>query len=410
MRLAHAFLVAADLPIPGDAFLYRLLAAELVDGSGYSRNGAPTAEHPPLFSLFLAGWNQLGFGGVRAERIQCALLGTLTVALIGLLGRRAAGPRVGLLAAGIAALYPPLVLVDGALISESLYLPLVVGALLLAFRLIDRPGPGSAAALGAVIGLCTLTRSDGILLLPLLALPLAWRVRAARWRSLAACAGAALVVLSPWLVRNWIQFDRFPVLSSNVGYTALAANCPATYYSPGYVGFVRHQCAFRSACIDVQGELAASDCMRDEARAYARRHLARVPLVMLARAGRPWEVNATGATHYYGQNWARDRRLARAERIVSLVALAFALAGAVALRRRRVPLLPLLAPLAVATLVAALTFGFPRYRIVADPSVVVLSATGLACLWSRLRRLEAQPRLRLPWSAQATLGAGGSSQ
>jgi len=39
VRLAHAFLVAADLPIPGDAFLYRLLAAELVDGSGYSRNG-----------------------------------------------------------------------------------------------------------------------------------------------------------------------------------------------------------------------------------------------------------------------------------------------------------------------------------------------------------------------------------
>ena len=32
VRLAHGFLVAADTPIPGDAFLYRLLGYELANG------------------------------------------------------------------------------------------------------------------------------------------------------------------------------------------------------------------------------------------------------------------------------------------------------------------------------------------------------------------------------------------
>ncbi len=192
MRLAHAFLVAADMPLPGDAFLYRLLGYELANGFGYSEANTfesghlrPTAEHPPLFPLYVALWTKLGLGGVAAERVACALLGTLTVGLIGLLGRRVAGVRVGLIAAAVAAIYPPLLLADGALISESLYAPLVVGALLLAFRLVDRPTAGTAAALGAVIGLCALTRSDGILLLPVLALPMAWRVRkraGERWR------------------------------------------------------------------------------------------------------------------------------------------------------------------------------------------------------------------------------------
>jgi 4-amino-4-deoxy-L-arabinose transferase-like glycosyltransferase len=395
VRLAHAFLVAADMPIPGDAFLYRLLGYELANGFGYSEAGTfesghlrPTAEHPPLFPLFLAFLTKLGLGGVGAERVACALLGTLTVGLVGLLGRRVAGDRVGLIAAGVAAIYPPLLLADGALISESLYAPLVVAALLLAFRLVDRPTPASAAALGAVIGLCALTRSDGILLLPLLALPMAWRVSNARWRALAACAAAALIVLAPWLGRNWVQFDRFPLLSTNTGFTALAANCPATYYSSKYIGFARHQCVFRSDCVGIPGELAASDCMRDEARAYARRHLGRVPLVVLARVGRVWELYGADTTYDYGVNWARARWLAEVGRIVSLVALALALAGALALWRRAVPLLPLLAPLLVATLVAVLTFGFSRYRLVAEPSLVVLAAVGADWLWRSRRRLE----------------------
>jgi 4-amino-4-deoxy-L-arabinose transferase-like glycosyltransferase len=395
VRLAHAFLVAADMPIPGDAFLYRLLGYELANGFGYSEAGTfesghlrPTAEHPPLFPLYLALWTKLGLGGVAAERVACALLGTLTVGLIGLLGRRVAGVRVGLIAAAVAAIYPPLLLADGALISESLYAPLVVGALLLAFRLVDRPTAGSAAALGAVVGLCALTRSDGILLLPVLALPMAWRIRHARWRAMAACAAAALIVLAPWLGRNWVQFDRFPLLSTNTGFTALAANCPATYYSSKYIGFARHQCVFRSDCVDIPGELAASDCMRDEARAYARRHLGRVPLVVLARVGRVWELYGADTTYDYGVNWARARWLAQVARFASLVALALALVGAVALWRRAVPLLPLLAPLLVATLVAALTFGFSRYRLVAEPSLVVLAAVGADRLWRSRGRLE----------------------
>jgi len=394
VRLAHAFLVAADMPVPGDAFLYRLLGYELANGFGYSEPGTfesghlhPTAEHPPLFPLFLASWTKIGLGGVGAVRVACALLGTITVGLIGLLGRRVAGVRVGLIAGAIAAGYPPLLLADGAMISESLYAPLVVAALLLAFRLLDRPTAWAAAALGGVIGLCALTRSDGILLLAVLALPLAWRVGHPRWRAIAACAVAAAIVLAPWLGRNWVQFDRFPLLSTNTGFTALAANCPATYYSSKYIGFARHQCVFRSDCVDIPEELAASDCMRDEARAYTRRHLGRVPLVVLARVGRVWELFGADMTYDYGVNWARARWLAQVARIVSLVALALALVGALALWRR-VPLLPLLAPLLVATLVAALTFGFSRYRLVAEPSLVVLAAAGADRLWRFRRRLE----------------------
>ena len=51
-----------------------------------------------------------------SPRSSCsALVGTVTVVLVGLLARRVAGERAGLIAAAVAAVYPLLWLADGSL-------------------------------------------------------------------------------------------------------------------------------------------------------------------------------------------------------------------------------------------------------------------------------------------------------
>ena len=87
--------------------------------------------------------------------------------------------------------------------AESLYVPLIALSMLVAYRLLDRPGAVPAIGLGAVIGLATLTRSDALLLVPLLVLPLAYRLGRARLPLLAVCLLATALVLSPWLA-NWL--------------------------------------------------------------------------------------------------------------------------------------------------------------------------------------------------------------
>jgi 4-amino-4-deoxy-L-arabinose transferase-like glycosyltransferase len=298
------------------------------------------------------------------------------VALIGLLGRRLAGPRAGLIAAGVAAVYPQLFMVDGTLIAESLYAPLVVLALLLAYRLLDRPTWGRAAALGAVIGLATLTRSDAIVLLVLLVVPLVWHAGRDRLRLMAAATVAVALVLSPWLVRNWVEFDRFPLLSTNGALTQLATNCDETYYGDN-IGFVAHGCALRSRCLKIEAEVPQSDCLLREARHYVRSHLGRTPVVALARAGRLWNVYAPGTDLNYGELWARERTTATAGMVMYALLIPFAAFGVLLLRRRRVPVYPLLVMFAVATIVALIAFGFSRYRLAAEPVLVVLAAVAV---------------------------------
>jgi hypothetical protein len=46
---------------------------------------------------------------------------------------------------------------------------------------------------------------------------------------------------------------------------------------------------------------------------------------------------------------------------------------------------PLLATVITVTMVAALTYGQQRFRIAAEPSILVLAAAALVALWDRFR-------------------------
>ena len=65
------------------------------------------------------------------------------------------------------------------------------------------------------------------------------------------------------------------------------------------------------------------------------------------------------------------------------VLAAAAVPGAVLLRRRRVPLSPLLAPIITVTVTAAVFYGTTRFRATAEPSIVLLVTVTAAALWAR---------------------------
>ena len=94
-----------------------------------------------------------------------------------------------MLAAFLAAIYPNLWINDGLILSESLYAALMGIVILAAYQFWKVPSLRTSALLGLSVGVATLTRSEGLLLLPGLVLPLAvmlrdrtWAQRAGGWR------------------------------------------------------------------------------------------------------------------------------------------------------------------------------------------------------------------------------------
>ena len=76
------------------------------------------------------------------------------------------------------------------------------------------------------------------------------------------------------------------------------------------------------------------------------------------------------------------------------------------MRRRRVPVWPLLAFVVNVAVAVAVTFGQPRYRAPADVAVTVLAAVALSVLLRRRRVVAEPPARELPPVTAARRDAG----
>ena len=366
-------LVIAPAPVGvgGDASFYHSAANLIAQGHFYYRrifgHAYPTALHPPLFSLVLSPVALLGGVTVLPQRIAGCVLGAGSVVLIAALALHVRGPRAARAAGAIAVFYPPLVTADGSLQSEPLYVLLLLVALLLAITIRRSPALRGAVALGAVIGLAALTRTEALLLLVLLAVPALWGpIRGRRWRLVAVC-GACAIVLAPWVLRNAVVFHR-AMLAGNYDTVIAGANCRDTYYGHD-LGWWSLSCLARSRS---RHQLLIGDASTEPGLRYAREHPARAVLVAGVRVLRTF-----GAFQPLRIGNLEPRR-----KWVDLAGLAFyyavLLLAVIGLRRVRHVRWLLLAPVLSALISSATGWGNARFRIGADAVLVVLAGCALA--------------------------------
>jgi 4-amino-4-deoxy-L-arabinose transferase-like glycosyltransferase len=393
VRLAYV-LVARRNHVPGgDAFFYHVGANLLVDGNGFIAPlpyalGAriQAADHPPLYMLYLAIPSTVGLRTALEHVLWSTVLGTGTVVVTGLLGRRVGGVRVGLVAACLAAVYPNIWLHDGALLSETMAIFVATVALLLAYRAWDHPGIARTVSLGAACGVAMLARSELVLLLPALFAPVILLAPGISVRQRLTRLGVgtlvAIAIIAPWVGYNLSRFSHPVLLSSQFEATLAGANCRDTYRGPS-LGSITSTCV--KGLDPTTDESEASEVLRDRAQAFVRDNLGRVPVVVAARVGRVVGLYPPGRlidveVFFEG----RERWLAALELISFYPVAVGALAGAFVLRRRRtVPVFPLLALPAIVIVTVAVTYGSNRFRAPAETSLVVLAAIAIDALWQR---------------------------
>src|SRR5215211_557492 len=434
LLLRVAYVVAArEDPVIGDGRHYHYVAGFLADGKGFISPGwylrfgtaRPDALHSPAWPLLLSLPTRLGLRTYLEQQFFACMIGATTIVTVGLIGRRLAGVRAGLIAAALAALYPNFWRFERELRSETLVLLGSAVAILLAFRFRERPSLGRAAALGSVCGVLALIRGEQVLLFGLLLIPLvlltrgpAWPRRVG-WLAVASMVGVAVIV--PWAAYNTARFAEPVFLSTELGVTLHIANTPTTYRGErlGYADYdFAHLRRWKLSVFGARESRPVDDStldleLRRESLNFVRNHLSRVPVVVLAREGRTWglfrpfqqmeiEVLDTMGVGPSG------KRVYRFSFFAFWLLAPAAAAGALILRRRNVTLIPLMAPILTVITAAALTYGFTRLRASAEVSIVLLSAVTIAAALRRLRTALA-PSRRDASSGPSFEGLGPSS-
>ncbi len=380
-----------------DSLYYSAQAQQLAHGVWFREVfvDQPGAEHGPLTSSLMAvvSWGSDPFNRQRMVTVVC---GVATVAIIGLVGRRVGGNRVGLIGAAVAAVYPNLWISDGLVMSESVSCLLIALALWAILVWVDQHTMRSAVLIGVAIGLGTLARSEVVLFVPAAAVVL-WVVgkRAGLerpWTHVLAAAGVALVLLVPWTIFNLTRFEKPIALTTNEGGALLGANCPDTYYGPAQGGWSL------LCLVNDPGNNADEDTsmraarQRREALSYVNEHLSSVPRVVLQRVGRSLDLFAMSDMVRGDVGEERERWAAWAG-IASFWVLA-PIAAFGALRTRRRDRAVLLIPVLIAVVTSVVIYGGHRIRSSAEPSIVILAAVAIEHWLTRGRtgRARAVPR------------------
>lgn len=238
LRLAFAFGYWVGKPLTQDEREYLALSGSLIDGRGLSypdEHETGTGQRfsrAPGYAAVLAviGARTAPAAPARVKLLNC-VLGALAVSLIGSIAWRASGPGAGAIAATLAAVYPPLVWLPAYVFSESLYMPLALGGILLlmlAQQRLEREGRHGAAnalvlAAGAVAGVAALVRSAMLVFVPLGAL---WLVRRRHWPLAVAFVVTAVLVVAPWSLRNLQKHGRLIAVAADGGVTFWTGNHP----------------------------------------------------------------------------------------------------------------------------------------------------------------------------------------
>ena len=240
------FVVTLGGQLRWDEPYYDLLARRIIGGYGLSFPtdayytavaNQPTSFQEPLYPIVLAIMYKLfGPGNYVAAYLLQAVLGAVTVLIIFRVTEYVFGLRPAILAACLASLYPPLLFFGRLLMTDTLFILLLMSTVLLTLLSTKRTPGLSDIITGLFVGFGALTRSVMVAVLGVLILFHAWLTwqRKASVNNLIArtflLIGFALLVITPWMIRNYRVHDTFIPISTKLGYNLYFYNYPSNDY------------------------------------------------------------------------------------------------------------------------------------------------------------------------------------
>lgn len=240
LRLDYVF-TAEHMPVTSDAMDYVKIARSIVERGtmsyGYSKE--PSAYVMPGFPLFLAGilkmtrifgWSEQAF--FQTVRFFFALMSLSWIVFIYLtVHKLSENTWLGLLAAAIVCFYPPFIWCSERILTEVPYTFTLIIAVWLMARAWKNPGLLNYGLFGVAVGITLLVRPIMLWFLPLFIIADFIKSRKESLKPVflrsALLAGSAIICLTPWMIRNAVQFKEFIPLSTSGGNPLMIG----TYYN-----------------------------------------------------------------------------------------------------------------------------------------------------------------------------------
>ena len=368
------------------------IARSIASGQGFSSPtdlpSGPSAWAPPVYPYILAGVFKLfGIYSPLSAWVILAfnsIFGALTCFTLYRIALQMYGAPVARAVAWTWAVFPYAIYWPVRVVWEmSLTAFLLSLAVLLAVQMAEgTPSLRQWIEFGLLWGLMALTNTAVLSLLPFYLFWLLYRVRQRQFFNLALCLAMMVLVVSPWLVRNYQAFGKFIFIRDNLPLEMHTANNDA---SSGLWTRSEHPGNDPEAMQRFQelGEIRFMEEKQREVRQFIREHPGPFAWFTLERAAYFW-IGTPQATIVAGYDFIVFRHT------TFLLAALFAFGGLwLTLRNRKLGGFLLACCLLVYPLPYYLVNPFPRYKHAIEPEMVLLA---VYLFWEASRNQVRWPR------------------
>ncbi|MBL8531017.1 MAG: glycosyltransferase family 39 protein [Hyphomonadaceae bacterium] len=360
------------------------------DGAAYA-----TALMPPLTSyLWLGLFTVFGIGpeALSAYVLINVLVGAACAPLLYVLARELKlEPPAALIAGLIIALYPTFVFVAATYHATNYTVAFTLGFAILLMRAMKSLHWRAALAAGLMGGLSVLTRNELLLCVLGGGALLLWAGRRnlmSGVRAAAALGLALALVMTPWIARNYVTFDRFIPIGAQAGYNLWIGFGP---HARGSGNQLDNDAVSRAAAAAVREGVRRGDAPGDryEPRVQQAYLDDALPAIEQGGVGRLIVLTAEKFAVLWVFDWTDPITRHPAYWLPWLAVHGLALFGLFALWRGRAPpidwngALMIVLFLGVFTLAYSISSVFARYRMHMEPFIFVFSAIGASALLAR---------------------------
>jgi 4-amino-4-deoxy-L-arabinose transferase-like glycosyltransferase len=235
---------APDAYDSGDVRGYHVSTAEsFLAGEGWTPRYRYNYIPPPLQAVYIVLIKKIfpsaDYHTIRA--VQC-VLGVMTIGLVYLIGLAVGSPLFGSVAAFVYAIDPDVVGYVSILMTENNYLFLLFSFLLVLLYSERRGTVLPTACSGLLLGLTSLMKPFPMLLA--VCLPAYWFLfrKEKRWLRSIVFFSSFLVIISPWIARNYLKYGDLYLISTNAGTALAMSNHPGLDASrPGMIYWANRQ-------------------------------------------------------------------------------------------------------------------------------------------------------------------------
>lgn len=376
IRLAYVLNLSTEIRY--DELDYDNLAWNIAKGAGYINTERIWAGHlaarPPGYPLFLAAVYFLFGHSIMTVRFMQAVISSLLIVLIYIIGKEVFSERVARVAAILATIYPFFIYYAGSLQSEllcSFYLALAV---LYGSRFLKSPILKNAVLFGIFIGLTGLTRPVFILYGSFIIFALIankdFNLRKALKLWLLVLAVVAVTFL-PWVIRNYLRLGAFIPGTTLAGEVLYVSAHPTADGSPGPNLYDEELVKIRQ---QIKGEVSQDRYFHRKAVSFIIDNPMHYAWLIGKRFLKIWNI--------LPDTTQRDRLFS----LFSFgILLPFFILGFIRAVLRNEAIMPAITIFYVSLVLPVLFYGSTRLRFPIESFILLFAASGITLSWSCFR-------------------------